>query len=102
MKEQKPSAAIRRVFHFAYALNLISQAAFSLLCPAGLCIGAGWLLTYRLGAGRWVLVLAIVLGVLMGFYSMIYYLIKYGTKPDPTVQPQKRGERHGADAGRTE
>lgn len=102
MKKQTPSTAVRRVFHFAYALNLISQAAFSLVCPAGLCIGVGWLLTYRLGLGKWVLVLSIVLGVLTGFYSMIYFLVKYGTAPDPTELSPERGNHYGSKSGRTE
>ena len=98
MKRQE--SPVKRIFRFAYAINFISQTAFSMLCPAGLCIGLGWLLTRWLHAGRWLLAAAIILGVLTGFYSMIYFIVKYGRTVDPTEQISGRrtgSEREGTD-----
>ncbi len=74
----------KKVFRAVYAMNFILQAAFSMLCPAGLLILGGWYLTERCGVGKWAMVVAIVLGVLTGFYSMIHYIIKYANAVDPT------------------
>ncbi len=74
----------KKLFRAVYALNYIFQAAFSMLCPAGLLILGGWYLTYRCGWGKWVLITAIVLGVLAGFYCMIYFIMKTMNYIDPT------------------
>ena len=56
----------KKVFRVMYALNYVTQAAFCLLCPAGLLILGGWFLTNRCGVGKWAMIVAIVLGVLTG------------------------------------
>lgn len=76
----------RKVFRVVYAMNYLMQAAFCLLCPAGLCVGLGWLTVHRWGVGQWAMILAIVLGVLSGFVSMISFLLKSAHAIDPTSE----------------
>ena len=76
----------KKVFSVVYAMNYLSQAAFSLLFPAGAFILGGWLLNRYCGVGRWVLILAIVLGVVLGFGSMISFLLKTSHAIDPTAK----------------
>lgn len=82
----------KKVFRVMYALNYITQAAFCLLCPAGLLILGGWYLTNRCGVGRWAMIAAIILGVLIGLYSMFSFLLKTMDHIDPTQG--KGGDGH--------
>lgn len=83
----------KKVFRAMYALNYIAQAGFSMVCPAGLLIALGWLLTERCGFGRWAMVVSIILGVLIGFYSMFYYIIKTIRHIDPTEKEAQHGRK---------
>ena len=84
----------KKVFRVMYALNYVTQAAFWLLCPAGLLILGGWFLTNRCGVGKWAMVAAIVRGVLFGLYSMFSFLLKTMDHIDPT-QEKEDGKRDG-------
>lgn len=76
----------KKVFSFVYALNYVFQAAFSMLTPAAVFIGGGWLLVHRCGVGKWVMIPGIVLGVLMGTYSLFHFLLTTMNHIDPTEQ----------------
>ncbi len=76
----------KKIFSFVYAINYITQAAITMIIPAGLIIGGGWLLHNRCGIGKWVMVLAIVLGVLTGIYSLFHFIIATMNHIDPTEQ----------------
>lgn len=76
----------KKIFSFVYALNYISQAAITMIIPAGLVIGAGWLLTNRCGVGKWAMVISIILGVLLGIVSLFRFLISTVNYIDPTEQ----------------
>ncbi len=80
------------VFRFAYAMNYVFQVTFCMLTPAALWIGAGWYLHHRLGVGKWVFVLAIVLGVITGVVSMFRFLLTSAHAIDPT-SPEQKGEK---------
>lgn len=84
----------KKFFRVMYALNYITQAAFCLICPAGLVILGGWFLTNRCGVGRWAMIAAIVLGVLFGLYSMFHFILKTMDHIDPT-----QGKGGGGDDG---
>lgn len=84
-----------KVFRIAYALNFVTQAAFSMVCPAGVIIFAGWFLRNKCGVGQWVMIAAIVVGVLFGVYSMFYYIIKMSNAIDPTQSGDKGGGNNG-------
>lgn len=64
-------------------MNYLMNAIFSLLVPAGLLIGGGWLLYNRCGLGRWVMITAIVLGVIAGMYSFFSFLLKTSRTAGP-------------------
>ena len=89
----------KKLFRAVYALNYVMQAGFSFVVPAGLFIGAGWLLTERGGFGRWVMAATIVLGVLSGLYSMFYYIVKTMNHVDPTEgKEERRGGKNESSA----
>ena len=79
----------KKLFQTVYAFQYLTQAAFSLLFPAGAFILGGYLLNRYCGLGNWVLILAIVLGVLLGFGSMISFLLKTSYAIDPTEKEDK-------------
>ena len=81
----------KKMFHIAYAVNYVLQAGFSFAFPAGLLGLLGWLATNRWGAGRWAVILGVVLGALTGVYSMFRYILKTAKTFDPT---QKGGKTH--------
>ena len=58
-----------------YVINIIVQAAFTLLTPAGLMFLLSWLLVDRCGAPTWIYAVTITVGVLAGFISMIRFVI---------------------------
>ena len=76
----------KKLFQTVYAFQYLSQAAFSLLFPAGVFVLGGWLLNRYCGLGRWILIVAIVLGVLLGFGAMISFLLKTAYAIDPTAK----------------
>ena len=64
-----------KLFSFLYAINIVSQAIFSLLVPVGLMILAAWLMVDRVGAPKFVYAIAIALGFLIGLYSMVRFVM---------------------------
>ena len=87
----------KKVFHIAYAVNYVLQAGFCLLCPGGLLVLLGWLAVNRWGAGRWALIVGILLGVLTGVYSMFRYILKSAKSFDPI--DSKGGKPHDGKTG---
>lgn len=81
----------------AYAINYLSHAIFTLLCPAALFIGGGWLLQSKCGWGNWVMIAGIVLGVLIGVISFFRFLLVTAKHLDPT--PEKGASQND---GRTD
>lgn len=59
-----------------YVLNIIAQAAVTLLIPAGLMLLLSYLLVSRCGAPGWLYAVLITLGVISGFISMIRFVIR--------------------------
>ena len=60
---------------FVYAMNYISQAAWSFVFPAGLIIGLGVFLHWKFSLGSWVVIVSVVLGVLSGVAGMFRYIV---------------------------
>ena len=83
----------KKIFSFVYAVNYILQAGFSMICPAGLIILGGWLLTEKCGVGRWARIVAIVFGVLCGIYSLFRFLMTTMNHMDPTKKKEDPNER---------
>lgn len=75
---------MKDAFCFAYAMQYVFQVTFSMLTPAALFIGGGWLLHTRCGLGKWVLIVGIVLGLVSGLYSMFAFLLSSVKSVDPT------------------
>lgn len=89
------------LFRFTYALNYVFQVTISMLTPAALWIGLGWLCCNRWGVGRWAMILGIVLGVVCGFVSMFRFLLGSTRSIDPTAQdPEKKTEKKEDKSGK--
>lgn len=73
----------KKVFRVAYAINYLSHAVFTLLCPAALFIGSAWLLQNKCGWGNWVMIVGIVLGVLTGVFSFFRFILVSAKQLDP-------------------
>lgn len=58
-----------------YVINIIMQAALTLLTPAGVMFLISWLLVNKCGAPTWIYAITITVGVLAGFISMIRFVI---------------------------
>lgn len=99
MRSSESNKPIQSVFRFVYALNYISQAAFMLICPAGLIIWGGWVLVHRVGLGKWALIIAIILGILVGLYTMFSFILKTVQSFDPTSLKSNGGTTHGRSSG---
>ena len=76
----------KKVFRVAYAINYLSHAIFSLLCPAALFIGGSWLLQKYCGLGKWAMIVGIILGVLTGVFSFFRFLLVTAKHLDPTTE----------------
>ena len=81
-----------KLFNFAYAMNFISQSAFSLVFPLGIFLALGYWLTNSVGAPKWVFAICIVIGVLSGVVSMFKYII-IASKHMPRAK--EREEKNG-------
>ncbi len=81
----------KKLFSIAYTVNYISQAAFSMICPAGLFSLLGWYLTEKKGCGSWVFAALIVFGVLCGFFCMIKYLMTMSYQLELMRRAQNEG-----------
>ena len=73
----------KKVFRVAYAINYLTHAIFTLLCPAVLFIGGAWLLQNKCGWGNWVMIVGIVLGVLTGVFSFFRFILVSAKQLDP-------------------
>ena len=78
-----------KIFNFAYAMNFISQSAFSLIFPLGLFLWLGYWLTTDVGAPKWVFAICIIIGVMSGVISMFKYII-FASKHIPKVKEKEK------------
>ena len=58
-----------------YVLNIVFQAFFTLIMPAGLGFLASWLLVRFAGAPGWIYAPFLTVGILLGLYSMVKFVI---------------------------
>ncbi len=65
----------KKLFSVLYAINIISQAIFTLLLPAALGFCLSWLFVAKLGAPRWLYAVLITVGVITGLVSMVKFSI---------------------------
>ena len=64
-----------KFFSVMYAVNIISQAIFSLLTPVALMFGVSWLFIHKLSAPEWLYAVLIPIGVLFGLVSMVRFVL---------------------------
>ena len=84
----------KKLFSVLYAINIISQAIFTLLIPAALAFGASWLFVTKLGAPEWLYAVLIPVGVIAGLISMVKFAIA-------AAEGLERLEKQGKNNGKT-
>ena len=67
-----------KLFSVMYGVNIVAQAIFSLLTPAALMFGIGWLFINKVGAPEWLYAILIPIGILVGLISMVKFVIAAG------------------------
>ena len=82
-----------KLFGLLYAINIISQAIFTLLVPTALTFGLAWLLVSRAGAPRWLFAILIPIGVIAGLISMVRFVIT-ATANLERLEKQKRKRKN--------
>jgi len=76
----------KKLFSVLYAINIISQAIFTLLIPAALGFGLAWLFVTKCNAPEWLYAVLIPLGIVAGLVSMgIIPLVLCALKGDDDV-----------------
>ena len=85
----------KKLFSVLYAINIISQAIFTLLIPAGLGFGAAWLLVSRLAAPEWLYAVFISVGILAGLISMVRFAISAAEGLERLDRQRKNNEKTG-------
>lgn len=58
-----------------YAINIVSQAIFTMVIPIGLGALVSYLLTTHAGVGPWIWAVLIPLGAISGIISMIKFVL---------------------------
>lgn len=81
-----------KLFGFLYAVNIISQAIFTLLTPAALAFGVAWLFVSRVGAPSWLYAVLIPLGVIAGFISMIKFVLSATAALERLEKQNRKGK----------
>ena len=64
-----------KLFSVLYAVNIVSQAIFTLITPAALLFGIDFLLVKYADFPKWTYAIASPIGVLMGLVSMTRFVI---------------------------
>ena len=77
-----------KIFNFAYAMNFISQSAFSLIFPIGVFYFLGYWLSNSFEAPKWVFALCVVAGALSGIFSMFKYIL-FASKHMPKAKERE-------------
>ena len=68
-----------KFFSVMYGINIVAQAVFSLLTPAAVMFGIGWLFVNKVGAPTWLYAILIPIGILAGLISMVKFVIAAAT-----------------------
>lgn len=82
-----------KLFGFLYAINIISQAIFTLLIPTALTFGLSWLLVSRAGAPTWIYAILIPIGVVAGLVSMVRFVITATANLERLEKQKRKGKK---------
>ena len=84
-----------KFFSVMYGVNIVTQAIFSLLTPAALMFGIGWLLINKVGAPEWLYAILIPIGILAGLVSMVKFVIAAATNLERLEKQGKTNKKTG-------
>lgn len=85
----------KRLFSVLYAVNIISQAVFTLLMPTALGFFVAWLLVSKVGAPEWIYAVLITLGVVSGLVSMVKFAISASENLERLERQRKNNKKAG-------
>ena len=86
-----------KLFSISYVLNIVFQAFFTLLTPAGLGFLCSYLLVKFAGAPSWIYAPLITVGVLLGFVSMVRFILTAMAGYERLEKERRAGPKEGAD-----
>ena len=75
MSTNQESIMYKKLVSTLYALNILSQAIFTLLTPIGFGALVSFLLTTYLGVKPWIWAVLIPIGAISGIFSMIKFVL---------------------------
>ena len=85
----------KKLFSVMYAINIISQAVFTLVLPAALGFCLSWLCVSKLGAPTWLYAVFITLGVIAGLFSMVKFAISASESLDRLEKQRENNKKTG-------
>ena len=85
----------KKLFSVLYAINIISQAIFTLLVPAALGFGISWLLVAKAGAPEWIYAVFISIGIIAGLISMVKFAITASESLERLEKQRKNNNKTG-------
>lgn len=84
-----------KFFSVMYGVNIVTQAIFSLLTPAVVMFGVGWLFVNKVGAPEWLYAILIPIGILAGLVSMVKFVIAAATNLERLEKQSKTNKKTG-------
>ena len=85
----------KRLFSVMYAVNIISQAIFTLLMPAALGFCLAWLFVAKMGAPEWLYAVLIPIGIIAGLISMVKFAISASESLERLEKQRNNKKRFG-------
>jgi len=85
----------KKLFSVLYAINIISQAIFTLLIPAALGFGLAWLFVTKCNAPEWLYAVLIPLGIVAGLVSMVKFAISASEGLERLERQRNNNEKTG-------
>lgn len=86
-----------KLFSISYVLNIVFQAFFTLLTPAGLGFLVSYLLVKFAGAPSWIYAPLLTVGVLLGFVSMVRFILTAMAGYERLEKQRRSGTKEGTD-----
>ena len=85
----------KKLFSVLYAVNIISQALFTLLTPTALFFFISWFLVSKFSAPQWLYAVFIPIGVIIGLVCMVRFAISASEALERLEKQQKNNKKTG-------
>lgn len=84
-----------KFFSIMYAVNIISQAVFSLITPAALMFCIAWLFVKKAAAPEWLYAVLIPIGIIAGLVSMVKFVLSATSALERLERQTKNNRKTG-------